>query len=365
LRHNRRAWPPKVILLNKMKKILIIIGVIVLVIAGLVVWTVWSAGEFKTVTPFSAGPCQVVDGLLGSEDITIDRRTGMAFISSCDFRAMSRAGNVPRGAIYGYDLTAADPVLTEFTKDFPHEFNPHGIGLFQGPDGIRLFVINHRSDGHFVEVFDYQGGKLVYRQSIHDELMRSPNDLCPVDEERFYVTNDHGWASGLGRTLEDFLQLPLADVLYYDGKKFIQVADGLRYANGVAASADGKRLYVGETVGRKLRVYDRQENGRLNEGYIVDLDTGVDNIELDENGDLWIGAHPKLLTYVRYAGDPARKAPCQILRVSLLPDEGFLAVEEHVTDGSDLSGSSVGAVYRDMLLIGSVMDDKFLVCKRK
>ena len=347
-----------------MKKFLIIIGVLVLGIVFLAVYTVWKAGEFKTISTFAPGPCRVVGGVLGSEDITIDQQTGMAFISSCDFRAMVKGDKAPRGAIYGYDLNAANPVLTELTKDFQGEFNPHGIGLYRGPDGIRLFAVNHRSDGHFVEVFDYQGSRLVHRQSIRDELMRSPNDVCPIDGERFYVSNDHGWPSGIGRTLEDFLRLPLSGVLYYDGRKFIQVADGLRYANGVAISPDRKQLYVGETVGRRLRVYKRSEDGRLDDGYIVDVDTGVDNIELDDKGDLWIGAHPKLLTYARYAGDPARKAPCQILRVSLLPNEGFVIVEEHVTDGSDLSGASVGAVYKDLLLIGSVLDDKFLVCQR-
>jgi arylesterase / paraoxonase len=351
--------------MKKWKVTLILTGLVVILLAGFGVKTFYNAGEFREVSPHFQGQCQTVSGVLSSEDITIHPRTGMAFISSDDRRPWFHGHPGKQGAIIGYDLKDRNKGPVNLTQDFSREFHPHGIGLFIGPDGqTRLFVVNHTQKGHFVEIFDYEPGRLTHRESIHSPLMHSPNDVLPVGPRSFYVTNDHGYTSSWGKKMEEFLQLFQSYVLYYDGRGFRKVAENLAYANGINASLDGKTIYVAETVGRRINIYDRDmENGSLRLKSRIDLGTAPDNIEPDEKGALWIGAHPKLLTFVKYSKDPAVPSPSQVLKVT--PEKnGNPKIEEiYLNSGRPLSGSSAAAVFGKTLLIGSVFDDRFLVCQ--
>jgi arylesterase/paraoxonase len=178
------------------------------------------------------------------------------------------------------------------------------------------------------------------------------------------VTNDHGNVSAFGRTLEEYLRLERSYVLYYDGEKFRVVAKDLSYANGINVSHDGKKIYVAATTGLRINVYDRDlASNELKLSQEIDLGTGVDNIELDAAGNLWIGAHPQLLTFTRYAKDPARLSPSEILKISFAPNNDYQVEQVYLNEGEAISGSSVGAVFEQKLLIGSVFDEHFLVCE--
>ena len=348
------------------KKAIITVLILILVLVGLGLKTFYDAGEFKKITPHFDGQVQTVGGVLSSEDITIHPPTAMAFISSDDRRAHWSGSNRSRqGAILGLDLNSTDPQLMNLTADFPHQLNPHGIGWWAAPNGdLTLLVVNHREDGHFVEIFDYRGGKLVHRQSVSDAMMHSPNDVIPVGPEAFYVTNDHGNSSELGRMAEEYLQLARSFVLYFDGKNFRKVADKLAYANGIITSPDGRKVYVAATVDKKVFVYDRDlKSGDLSLRDTIEAGTGVDNIEIDHRGDLWIGCHPKMLTFVKYSKDPDALSPSQVIKVAQKSPGQYEVKEIYLNDGQPLSGSSVGAVYKDKLLIGSVFDERFLLCR--
>lgn len=346
------------------KRVILVLFVLLLIIGGFLAKTFYDAGEFKEISPVESADCRIVGGVLGSEDITIDPSTGMAFISSCDFRALNSGDSAPKGAVYGYDLKSPDPKLKELTSDFKGDFQPHGLGFYTGEDGLKiLMVVNHGAGKHSVEIFEYKGGGLVHLRSVSSTLMHSPNDLIPVGPDKFYVTNDHGSESKNGRMLEDYLRLAKSYVLYYDGKYFRKVFDGLAYANGVNISPDGRTVYVAETVGRKIHVFDRDEkSGGLALKDSIEVETGVDNIEIDAKGNLWIGAHPKLLTFVQYSGDPEKLSPSEILKLNVIKGHGHTMVAQYREKGTRLSGSSVAAVYENKLLIGSVFDDKFLIC---
>jgi arylesterase/paraoxonase len=349
----------------KTLKILLIIALIIVIgIGGFALKTFRDAGEFKEIKPHFSGQCRPVKGVQSSEDITIHAKTGLAFISSDDRRPLFQKRQGAQGAIFGYDLASPEPRLVNLTQAFRQEFHPHGMGLWVGKDGgVSLFVVNHRKTGHFIEIFDYSEGKLVHRDSISDPLMHSPNDVIPVDRRRFYVTNDHGNTTQLGRTLEEYLQLARSNVLYYDGRGFRVAAAELAYANGINLSPDGRTLYVAATVGGRIYAYDRDVNsGVLTRRHAVDTNTGVDNIEVDEAGNLWIGCHPKLLTFVKYSKDPNRLSPSQVIKLTPKGPASFQVTEVYLNDGKPLSGSSVAAVYKDKLLIGSVFDGSFLVC---
>ena len=342
---------------------LISVGAVVVLLVLFVVKTLWVAGEFKDLKFHQTGQYRSVASMAGAEDITVDPATGVAFIS-CNDRRAAIAGKAEQGAIFAYDLRSEVPVPVSLTRGVDFKFHPHGISFFTAPDGRKfLFAVNMGHDAHFhdaskrgrIEIFEYVGNRLVHKKTVKDDSLYSPNDILGVGEEKFYITNDHGATSRLGKLAEDYLQLPLAHVLYYDGAAFSKVAGSLSYANGIAASPDGKTVYVASTVKGYLRVFSRDaDTGALHRREDISLGTGLDNIEVDAAGDLWIGCHPKLLTFVKHSKDPAVPSPSQVLRVRLKADSAHEVEEVYLNDGTALSGSSVAMHHGNRLLIGSV-----------
>ena len=135
------------------------------------------------------------------------------------------------------------------------------------------------------------------------------------------------------------------------------------FANGINASADGSTLYVASTLGRDLRVYARDpEAGALELRETIPLGTGPDNIEVDEQGTLWVGAHPKLLQLSRYLAGREPYAPAQVLRLTEAGD-AWQVEEIYLDTGAALSAASVAAHHDGRLLIGAVRGDRFLDCQ--
>ncbi len=346
---------------------------VLIVLAGLfALKTLRDAGHFRTIVHQGLYSCRPVTGIPGPEDLVVDRQSGTVMISFTDRRAAMR-GEHARGGISAYSPAKplAPPVL--LTGGFKRPFTPHGMSLYEAPDGTRLlYVVNMGMDSHFfestgssvIEIFEYRGGKLLHRETIQGKDLTSPNDLLGVGPRRFYVSIDHGAYSPFGKKLENYLQLPISYILYYDGKRFRKVAGGLAYANGLALSPDGTRLYAGATVGRKIHVYERDKTtGDLKELTSIRLDTGVDNLDVDEKGTIWAGCHPKLLEFVKHSKDPAALSPSEVLRIRPLKDGKYDITRVYLDPGKELSGSSVAVSWRNRLLIGAVYENRFLDCE--
>jgi arylesterase / paraoxonase len=94
---------------------------------------------------------------------------------------------------------------------------------------------------------------------------------------------------------------PKSFVLFYDEIGIPQRVEGLRYANGINVSHDGHTVFVTTTRGGEVLLYRREADGSLTHERTIEVNTGADNLELDENGDLWIGAHPRAFAFARYA----------------------------------------------------------------
>ncbi len=330
--------------------------------AAYVIWLLNAAGELRTLTPHFDGTCTAVPGLVGAEDLTIHPRTAIAYISSCDWRAVS-AGKPATCALYTYDLGAASPRLVNVTPDAGPDFRPHGISLYVAPDGTStLYVVNHAGGKNTIEVYDVTATGLTHRTTLADALLVAPNDLVAVSPTAVYVTNDHRHPRGPLRNVEDYLRRPWANVVLWDGRGFREVARGIRVANGINVSPDGRTLYVVATIGGTVRVYDRDpSSGALAFRDEIPLGSGGDNVEVDSDGTLWIGAHPKLLTLVGYMGGRRPIAPSQVLHV--VPHAHGGDVREVYLDlGEQLSAATVAAVRGKRLLIGPLADTKLLDC---
>jgi len=358
------------------KRGLIAALVLVVVAALFVIDLLADAGSFKTIEPHFDGVCRPLAGAVGAEDMALSEPSGLLFVSSDDRRATAR-GERSQGGIYVLDLDEIDldgalPAPRLVTSGFEGELHPHGISLHRGPDGERLFVVNHTATGSAIEILAWNGTSLEAVESIRDPRIHDPNDVLAVGDRAFYVTNDHGARSAWGRSFEEYLRRPWSDVVYFDGQKSREVARHLRYANGIAASPDGAEVYVAATVGRSIVRYRRDAaSGSLTMQERIPVGTGVDNITVDRDGNLWAGAHPQLLRFVAYADDPRELSPSQVLwlephppRRGLTERAGERFREVLLDDGSRLSGSSVAVARGDLLLVGSVFDEKLLVCRR-
>lgn len=348
-----------------MRSILTLVGVLGLGVLGWFIYNIIPAsGALANLQPKLIDQCRSVEVFPGTEDVTIDEETGIAFISADDRRA-TIAGAPVQGGVYALRLDGSDRV-SKVSPDSFGEFHPHGLSLWRGEDGRkRLFVINHTiADGHKVEIFDVGfAGALMHVDTIAFPAMSSPNDLVGVGPRSFYVTNDRGYRDGVMATLEAYLALPFSNLAYYDGQTGKIAVKGLTYANGVNVSPDGKTLYVSEFLRRRIDVYARDpETGALSLLRRYPVNTGPDNIEVASDGALWVGGHSKVFDFLKHARDASAVAPSHVIRVNPATGE----TEDVLIDVSGvLNASSAAAATADTLVVGAVFDGHVLVCPLK
>lgn len=345
---------------------LIAFALVALLGLGFLIRIAWIGGLFTRIAPHFAGRCRLVDGPVGTEDVTIDARAGRAYISAADRRA-EMAGAPKPGAIWAYDLGGVGQIPVNLTADAGLYFQPHGISLWREDDGSAvLFVVNHPAAGHgwpphTIEIFDVGRTELVHRATLTDERLVMPNDVVAVARDRFYVTNTHQYPPGWRQTLESYLQVRGAAVLHYGPGGFSTAIADLVLPNGINVSADGRTLYIASTTWQSVLVYDRDpRSDALTLRAEIPIGTGGDNIEMDDEGQLWIGSHPKLLALIAHQGDPTHPVPAQVMRISA---DGKTVEEVYLSDGVPLAAASVAARLGDRLLIGQIFGAGFLDCE--
>lgn len=331
--------------------------VVLLVIAGTAVFTTLNDfNYFAEVKRSFDGRCAPVTGIAGPEDVEVDRMRRQAFISSLDRRAEGA-----RGAIHLFDLDdpLRDGAWRDMTGGVPAAFRPLGLDYYEVGETRRLFVVNEANNA--VELFDVgEDGGLIHLETFEERRLTSPNNVVAVGPRSFYVTNDvkPGRRSRVA-PLHFLMRAGSGQLLFTDGETWRLAADHLRFANGVDLSPGGDRLYVAETAGRAVRIYQRdRETNLLTPAETIRLDVAPDNITVDEAGAVWIGAHPKPLATPRLRADPERQAPSEIIR--LAPEGGTQTV--YRDDGAEISASTAAARLGGKLVIGALYEDKFLIC---
>ena len=351
-----------------MKNIILSLGLIFFVtIVFLFADILIAAGAFKKIKPHGAIKSQKLQlPVAGPEDLTLDSISGNLYISADDRRSNQQQTDKIKGAILLINLNDTLQKLKNITPAAPSDFHPHGIALWKADSGRTiLLAVNHRSKEklHTIERFEVINDSLIHLESISDmTLMSSPNDLVATGPRTFYVTNDHYYADeGINRTLEDYLQRAISYVNYYDGKTFRKVATNIAYANGIQGNADRSEIYVASTTGRKILVFKSdKQTGLLELQNEIFTATGVDNIETDGDGNLWIGCHPQLLKFVAHATSAKNYSPSQVIRIKLKPDGSYQQEEIFLNDGQEYSGSTTGIIFKGNLYIGSVFESTLL-----
>jgi arylesterase/paraoxonase len=326
-------------------------------------------GQFRELTMQALPDCKVLAMEASAEDIQIDRANGLAYLSYLDRRGLVEGKQV-RGTVMLIDLNASEPRPRPALASDPADFRPHGMSLYRAGDGSqRLFVISHTPIGggvrHEVHLFE-QGptGAFVLLRTVRDPLFRRPNAMVATGPEQFYVANDSGASGGWQRLQEFLLRRGLSTVAYFDGSKARVVASGIKSGAGIALSPDGTKIYVSETVGKRIRVFARNAaSGDLTAEETVDIDSAPDNLSVDSAGRVWIVAHARTLALVRSFADAANKAPTQVLRFDPAGKGAGRLQQVYMNSGAELSGGAGAAVYQNSLLMGSITDRKLVRCR--
>lgn len=139
-------------------------------------------------------------------------------------------------------------------------------------------------------------GKTIaaYDKAADGGALQGPNDLTSDGKGGAWFTTSGPWESA-----------PIVGKVFHlaaDGT-ITEAANDLHYANGVALSPDGKRLYVNESEAGRVISFAVGDDGTLSDRRllvrlgIVDEASGPgaypDGIKLGPDGNLWIGQYSK------------------------------------------------------------------------
>ncbi|MDX1666469.1 MAG: SMP-30/gluconolactonase/LRE family protein, partial [Saprospiraceae bacterium] len=333
-------------------------------IAVFVLLRLYRMGAFSSSSCESVPPCSVISNIGGPEDMAADRMNGFLYVSSLD-RCSSEPSAEKRGRIFLVNFGPERKKVRDITPAQPSDFHPQGIDLYTGPEGRKtLFAVNHRKDGSStIEIFDLPApDQLSHRMTVADPLLIWPNDLTAVGHQSFFLTNVSRYGRNLGRKLDAFLGLKGGYIAFYDGHKMKEVASGLAYPNGIQQDVQKNRLYLTETLSGMVKVFAIGRDGySLTLKSEIKVQSGLDNLSLDQEGRLWVAAHDDLLNLNRHLRDPVKPSSARIYRL----DEGETGWKKkliYCLPGSLYSGGSTALLSNEKIFVGSVCGPGILQC---
>ncbi|MEP7324035.1 MAG: SMP-30/gluconolactonase/LRE family protein, partial [Saprospiraceae bacterium] len=117
----------------------------------------------------------------------------------------------------------------------------------------------------------------------HDSTMNQPNDIA-IDSKDCIYASDPNWKASTGNIWR----------VDTDGK-FTLLEKDMGTTNGIEVSPDEKKLYVNESVQRKVWAYDLSDSGTIsNKHLLIEFpDFGMDGMRCDSIGNLYIARHGK------------------------------------------------------------------------
>ena len=331
-----------------------VIGLIAVIVIGIKAYLSLSQDA-----PHFAGQCEISELDESAEDIQIDHERGDAYLSLIKRRGLAE-GEPTHGRIGRLNLNDTSGGIKTALIDPPDHFRPHGLSLFIDEDGQRsLVVINHpvdRTTGQdVIELFrESEPGRFRHIETFSDPLIKNANNLVAVGPRQFYVAQDTGMTRDGS----------LTELIYFDNGKVTVAADDIASGGGINVSPDLNTLYVAETDAKVIRVLSRNSaDGSVMTEQRLPIGTSPDNIDIAEDGSVWVGAHSSVLALVLHFMTGS-DAPSQVLQINF-DKQGDATIDEiYLNRGDEISASSVGATYGKKLLIGSITAPRILICER-
>jgi hypothetical protein len=232
-----------------------------------------SRGLFASVEDKTPAACHAVDSVRAVTDIAVDAN-GIAYVAAGD-------------GLYVYDGRSAHRLAGT-----PTDFHPAALALSE--DGA-INVLFRQGAIWDMSVFAVSKPlTLAEVGRLSADTLNDPADLAALPGSRFYLVNRHATHSAIGRWLDDTFLIPRAEVTYFDGMKFVAVAQRLNSPSSVAVARDGSRLYVAQELPRALVTFRRNEFvGALDTPEIFALPAAPTRITVAKDGSLIVAAWPK------------------------------------------------------------------------
>ena len=354
------------------KKILKIIGWIILLILLFSLWMLQRMDTFKTITNNTPEVCESFEMAGSAEDIEIDYARGIAYLSIQDREALIKGENA-QGFIGKIDLNQKPYELVSALTEQPDHLRPHGLSLHIDKAGKRhMAVINHpKNRGIEPEVIDLytesSNGLFDFVRSVSDPLFQSPNDVLLVESEKFYVGNDKGGISTVDK-IQEQMGRPMSTVVFYDGESASIAVKNLSSVSGINLSLDQQTVYASETNAKRMAILKRNlADGSLKKIKTVKLTGSPDNINVSEDGSLIVANIPKVWALIQHfialQNNEYKPSPSQVVRIDFDNKGDPLSEELFMSDGYDISTTSVGVIWANKLFLGSIDDKQMHVCE--
>lgn len=222
----------------------------------------------------------------------------IVFVLSCKAQTIQSTDFTPEFSFTkGIEGPAVDAEGNLYAVNFKEEGT---IGIVDPEGNGRVFVtLPEGSTGNGIRfnkagdmfVADYTGHNVLLIKKntkevsvwAHNPDMSQPNDLAIAPNGTIYLS-DPNWAESTGR-------IWMVD----PSQRIILLEENMGTTNGVEVSPDGKKLYVNESVQRKIWEYDINADGSVaNKTAFMSFDDfGMDGMRCDIDGNLYITRYDK------------------------------------------------------------------------
>jgi len=147
--------------------------------------------------------------------------------------------------------------------------------------------------------YEYDGTVTVIADKYQGKRLNSPNDISVHPDGGVWFSDPQ---FGIRGNYEGFkAQSEVKPAVYRVDKsgQMEMITDEMSGCNGVCFSQDYKKVYIADTFGREIRVYDIDGKKVRNGKRFVVLDvpgtgepSAADGMRVDTDGNLWCGARP-------------------------------------------------------------------------
>lgn len=302
-----------------------------------------------------------------AEDLTVDRDRARLLLSVYDRRA-AEAGGTPEGGVFIAPLAQvvrADAELRVSRALVGDVDAPHGIAYRDG----RLAVVSRKYENGdlssaAIRVYSAEAEVFRTRAILRNPVFVRANEVDWSQTGELYVTFDRA-SGGFWPTLwRHATAAQTGSVMRFDLESgdSATVADGLHFANGVAASAE--TVYVAETRGGTLRAYPEATLAKsplpVQTFDEIRMPGAPDNLTADPEGRILVALHNLLPIYAWARHGGGRRSGSRIVEVRgsnarVLLDDRKGEVLNGATSAVALGGGD--------LAVGSAIASGLAICR--
>ncbi len=285
--------------------------------------------------------------IIGPEDLAVSADGETLYLSAHD-RRLKEAGGLY--AIDVLDLSRPGPL--RFRQVIPDIF---AHGLTTDARGVHVIDRPPMAAARVLSVVD--GGSTA--DPAETPVQCRANDLVSLGPDGLLVTVDGAACGGFSRQWELVRGTAAGAVWQWRAAEGEQKAENLAFANGIAHRDN--RVYVAETRGQALRVYEQPGDGSgpwvAQES--IPLDGHPDNLSWAPDGRLLVALHKDLLDLAIFRQGLREYAKGQVIALDVESGETELLYE---TDDIDFSAPTSAVVAGNWLVIGAAQGRRVVQC---